>query len=147
MASQIIKLALVGCIVFQFGCDITFKRKSDDKSSAYVAVKNIKNKTVKIKYNDGFSSKDSRIISSYYKDVANAIIRKDMITHSNISKKEQKKLVIGKIIPRHIQVIPLPLKLERDLSSVPLKMLRVQVGKNIILMNVKTRQILGVIKI
>lgn len=147
MISQILKLTLISCIVFQLGCDITFKRKSDGKSSSYVAIKNIKNKTVKIKNSDAFSNKDVRIISSYYKDDSNEMIKQDMITHSKISKKDEKKLVVGKIIPRHIQVIPLPLKLESSLSSISLNMLRVQVGKNIILMNVKTRKILGIIKI
>ena len=147
MISQILKLALVSSLVVQFGCDITFKRKSEEKPSSYVAVKNIKNKTVKIKNSDAFSRKDARIISSYYKDDVNEIIKKDMITHSKISKKDEEKLVVGKIIPRHIQVIPLPLKLESALSSISLNMLRVQVGKYIILMNVKTRKILGIIKI
>ena len=147
MISKILKFALVISLVFQFGCDITFKRKSDEKPSTYVAVKNIKNKTVKIKSSDAFSRKDVQIISSYYKDEANEIIKKDMMIHSKISKNDEKKLVVGKVIPRHVQVIPLPLKLESSLSSISLNMLRVQVGKNIILMNVKTRKILGIIKI
>ena len=70
-----------------------------------------------------------------------------MIRHGRLSKEQKKLLAIGNIISHDIQVIPLPLKLERLLSPLPLNVLRVQVDTRVILMNVKLRKILDVITI
>ena len=70
-----------------------------------------------------------------------------MVTHSHVSNKQEEKLVINAFIPGDVQVIPLPLKLEQKLSSLPMHLIRVQVGKQVIIMNVKSRQILDIIKI
>ena len=148
MNSQILKLIVLSCLIVQSGCDITFKRKVTQNKTAPVEMSQDDNKSDKkdlLKHKVG--NKDSDIIISYYSDAANAIIRKDMITHTEISKKQAKKLVIGKVIPREIQVMPLPLALEKILSALPLDVIRVQVGTRVILMNVKSRLILEVINI
>ena len=154
MNSHLIKIILISCLIFQTGCGIKFKRKLSNNVDTKVAVKENNlhsSETVKdkksIKSEIFFSKKDSHIITRYYSDMANAIIRKEMIRHSIISKKQEKKLVSGEIIPRDIQIIPLPLKLERRLSSLPLNVLRVQIGTHVILMNVKSRKILDTITI
>lgn len=154
MNLHVLKLMLLSCMVFQASCDITFKRKVANTEDAHVEMsehKNISSKdNTRKKYNKSgtvFSKKDSHLIVLYYSDIANAIIRKDMITHTKTSEKQEKKLVRNKKIPRDIQVMPLPLKLEKTLSPLPLHMLRVQVGTRVILMNVKLRRILDIIKI
>ena len=148
MKSQILKLVLLSCVVFLASCDVTFKRKNSDADAIPVNMgthkKNISKKT---ESKTAFNKKDSQIINSYYADNSNATIRKDMITHTELSKKQNNKLVTGNLIPRDVQVIPLPLKLERILSELPLQLLRVQVGEKVILMDVKSRNILDVIKI
>lgn len=140
MNSKILKLILLSSILLQTGCDITFKKKttSDEAHKSDSVKANSKYKAV---------NKDTHIINTFYSDEANAVIRKDMISHTAVSKKQEKKLVVGKTIPRDIQVMPLPLELEKRLSALSLNTLRVQVGTRIILMDVKSRQILVVIKI
>ena len=164
MKSQTIKLILLSCLVFQAGCDLTLKRKNKkDKVMAPASLSQIEtnqaesNKTKmnsKVKKTSKSSmvkkvmrNNSSNIIISYYSDAANAIIRKDMISHTEISKNQALKLKIGKIIPREIQVIPLPLALEKRLPSLSLHVIRVQVGTRVILMDVKSRRILDIIKI
>jgi len=146
MNLQILKLLLLISIILQAGCAITFKRHSTNDAGAKVKVSkeqpNI-NETVKNK----IWEKDFRIIETYYADTANASIRKDMISHTKINKKQQKNLLVGEVIPRDIQVMPLPLILERRLSDLPLDVIRVQVGTHVILMNVKSRRIVDIIKI
>ena len=148
MNSQILKLILLSCLILQSGCDITFKRKVTKNETAPVEMSqdDIKSDKKVLPKSKG-RSKDFNIIISYYADAANATIRKDMIMHTEISKKQAKKLAVGKIIPREIQVMPLPLALEKILSALPLDMIRVQVGTRVILMNVKSRLILEVINI
>lgn len=146
MNSQMLKLVLLSCVVFLASCDVTFKRKNVDAAPVNMGNhKKAKNNKTEIKV--AFNRKDLHIINSYYADNSNAVIRKDMMTHTELSKKQNKKLVIGNIIPRDVQVIPLPLKLERILSSLPLHFLRVQAGEKVILMNVKSRKIIDVTKI
>ena len=148
MNSQILKLILLSCLILQSGCDITFKRKATHNKTAAVEMNKDDNKSdKKVLLKPKVGNKDSDIIISYYSDAANATIRKDIITHTEVSTKQAKKLAIGKIIPREIQVMPLPLALERKLSALPLDVIRVQVGTRVILMNVKSRQILEVINI
>ena len=146
MNTLILKLVLLSCVVFFAGCDVTFKRKSTDTNTANIG-KHKKNIINKNESKTAFNKKDSHIIISYYTDSSNATIRKDMMTHTVLSKVQNSKLIVGNLIPRNVQVIPLPLKLERILSALPLDFLRVQVGKKVILMNVKSRLILDVIKI
>ena len=154
MNSPLLKLIIFSCLIFQAGCDITFKRKAVKEKAAPVVLdeqlQNSKNpkvsKDVEINPNL-FTANDSKIINAYYSDKTNSIIREDMIMHSQISKEQTKKLVVNKYVPRDIQVMPLPLKLNRKLSYLSLDKLRVQVGTRVILMNVKTRQILDVINI
>ena len=43
--------------------------------------------------------------------------------------------------------MPLPIELEKRLPSLSLRVIRVQVGTRVILMDVKSRQILDIIKI
>ena len=148
MNSQIIKLVILSTVIFMTGCDITFKRKNADVNAIPVNMeKQNKGKRSKSVNKGAFNKKDSHIIHSDYADSSNAIIRNDMIAQTRLSKEQNKNIVIENIIPRDVQVIPLPLKLERILSALPLQFLRVQAGENVILMNVKTRKILDVIKI
>jgi len=148
MNSQILKLILLSCLILQSGCDITFKRKVTPNEATSVEMSPDEKKSdKKVLLKRTVGNKDSDIIISYYADAANATIRKDMITHTEVSKKQAKKLVVGKIIPRDIQIMPLPLALERILSALPLDVIRVQVGTRVILMNVKSRLILEVINI
>ena len=154
MNSSLLKLILFSCIIFQTGCDITFKRKAEKEKKAPVVIdeqlksskKVDKNKETE-KSTNAFTKYDSELITSYYLDKTNSTIRNDMIMHTKISKEQTKKLVVDEYIPRDVQVMPLPLKLNRKLSFLPLDKLRVQIGTRVILMNVKTRQILDVIKI
>ena len=160
MSSKFITLFSFICLISTTGCEITFKRKTkqvEKEDHATVIEKKISSDKHEPKQDKGnrptsaikvlFSKKDADLITSYYASEENEIIRRNMIRHSSINKKQQKKLVVGKIIPRDFQVIPLPLKLERALTSLDLRYIRVQLGANIILMNVKTRQILDIIKI
>lgn len=148
MNSQIVKLIILSCLLFQYGCDITLKKKETNNNTVSFE-KSKDDKTTKkndsAKRNVG--NKDFDIIISYYSDKANAGIRKDIITHTEISEQQAKKLVVGKIIPRDIQVMPLPLALERILTQLPLHVIRVQVGTRVIYMYVKSRKIIEIIKI
>ncbi len=160
MISKFIISVLFASLIFNTGCNITFKRKAKQmdkvESSEMLGKKLASDKVVSSKDKDMkpasalkvmFSRKDADTIASYYLNPENAIIRRNMIRHSSVTKKQQKKLVIGKIIPRDFQVIPLPLKLERALSPLDLYYIRVQVGANVVLMNVKSRLVLDIITI
>lgn len=154
MNSFLLKILIISCLIFQFGCGIKFKRKSTQATEKPVEMIEYEKLSSKEKEDEGapkkytlFTEKDSHIITSYYSDKANAIIRHDMIMQTKTSIKQEEKLVVNEYIPRDIQVIPLPLKLEKMLSSLPLDLLRVHVGNRVIVMNVKSRQILDIIKI
>ncbi len=148
MISKILKLMLFICIIFQVSCDISFKRKVAVSDDTKVKMAAIKKKTyIESKHKELFNKNDSQAITSYYSDKSNSTIINDMVIHTSVSKKQNSKLVVGKLIPRDIQVMPLPLKLERALSSLPIQLIRVQVGTKVILMNVKSRKILDIIKI
>lgn len=158
MSSRVIVILLMTTLFFQQGCDVTFKRKSSADSDTKDKMDkrtrdsinlndSIDSEKVNNKSGAHFSKQDSQIIVGFYKDKANSQIRKDMSMHSKLSKKQKNKLVIGGLLNRDIQVMPLPLKLQSILSSLPLNFLRVQVGEQVILMNVKSRQILDIIKI
>ena len=155
MNSLLIKLLLLTCIVLQQGCGLKFKRKAVDNNMNQIKVSEAKIvnlsenniKTPSIKNGYVFNKNDMHIIKTYYTDVANEMIRQDMISHTELSKKQNSTLVSGAIISRNIQVMPLPLKLENRLSSLSLNVLRVQIGEKIILMNVKSRKILDIINI
>ncbi len=154
MNSSLLKLILFSCIIFQTSCDITFKRKVEKEKKAPVIIDEQLKSSKKVDENketekstNTFTKNDSELISSYYLDKTNSTIRKDMIMHTKISKEQIKKLVVDEYVPRDVQVMPLPLKLNRKLSFLTLDKLRVQIGTRVILMNVKTRRILDVIKI
>lgn len=160
MNDKLTSVTLIFCLVFTSGCEITFKRKTkpeEKQDKAVVMEKKIsedkmeKNSSMAKRPASAlkvlFSKKDADLITVYYTSEENAIIRRNMIRHSAVNKEQQKQIQVGKIIPRDFQVIPLPLKLERALSTLDLRYIRVQLGANIILMNVKTRQILDIIKI
>lgn len=148
MNSKSLKIILFFGIISLVSCDITFKRKTAVNSGIQerpVSKKENTNNTSKSEFS--FSKKDAHIISSYFSDIANAKIRDDMILHSALSKNNTNKIIVGEIIPYDIQVMPLPLKLERILSPLPLYMIRVLVGKNVFIMNVNSRRIVALIKI
>jgi len=154
MNSSLLKLILFSCIIFQTSCDITFKRKVEKEKKVPVVIDEQLKSSIKVNGNketekstNEFTKNDSELISSYYSDKTNSIIRKDMIMHTKISREQTKKLVVDEYVPRDVQVMPLPLKLNRTLSFLPLDKLRVQIGTRVILMNVKTRRILDIIKI
>lgn len=148
MNSQIVKLIILSCLLFQSGCDITLKKQAtNNKAVSFEKSKDDKKTDKNVSEKSNVGNKDFDIIISYYSDKANANIRKDIITHTEISEQQAKKLVVGKIIPREIQVMPLPLALERILTRLPLHVIRVQVGTRVIYMYVKSRKILEIIKI
>ena len=158
MNSLVLKLIVLSCLIFQMGCEIQFKRKTTpatEKPAEMIEFEKLSSKEKekqKVKKDTPkkdiqFGEKDSHIITLYYSNKANTIIRDDMIMQTKTSGKQEKNLVINAYIPRDVQVVPLPLKLERMLSSLPLNLLRVQVGNRVVIMNVKSRQILDIIKI
>ena len=157
MNSLVLKLLIITCLMFQYGCALKFKRKSppplNDKPVEMIQYEKQSEKKVEEKDKgkphspEKFTDKDTQLISSYYADQANHIIRQDMIAHTAVTKKQEEKLVVNEYIPRDLQIIPLPLSLERSLSPLPLHLIRVHIGKRIIIMNVKSRQILDIIKI
>lgn len=144
-----LKLILLSGLILIAGCDITFKRKSKSVTASQVEItqpeKDTKDENNKSELS--FRSKDTQLIKLYYSDKANAAILKDMSTHTRLSKKQANKLTESKHIANNIQVMPLPLELERMLSPLPRYALRVQIGKRVILMNVNSRRILDIIKI
>ena len=155
MNSTVLKLIILSCLIFQMGCGIKFKRKTTQPQDTQVEMldyKNLSSKDAPAEEDTKdapfrFSTKDSQLITLYFKDKTNAIIRHDMMMSTQVSKKQEKSLIAGEYITREIQVMPLPLKLERMLSSLSLDLLRVQVANNVILMHVKSRKILDIIKI
>lgn len=148
MNSQSVKLLLLCCLIFQLGCDISLKRKNKNHMMDSVEMSaNDKKSTDKAENKQIILRRDFKIINSFYLDAENAIIREDMISHTQLSKKQEKNLQLGKIIPREILALPLPLELEKRLPSLPLHVIRVQVDKYVILMNVKSREILELLKI
>ena len=151
MNSQTVKFILLACLIFQSGCDITFKRKNNNHQMTSVEMSQ-NNEHVDEEDNateEGMSvfDRDNNTIISFYADPANAIIRKDMRKHAKVTKNQEKKLVVGKTIPRNIQVVPLPMQLERILSPLPLQLIRVQACMQVMVMDVKSRKILTVIRI
>lgn len=152
MNSQTVKLILLACLIFQSGCDITFKRKNNNHKMTSVNMSQ-NNEHIDEENNDTEEAnntvfdRDNSTIISFYADPANAIIRKDMRKHAKVTKKQEKTLVVGKTIPRNIQVVPLPLQLERILSPLPLQLIRVQACMQVMVMDVKSRKILTVIRI
>lgn len=152
MNSTLLKLIILSCLIFQMGCGLKFKRKTQQPSDNQVEMLENKKELSKDTSNEEdtpfqFSKKDSQLITLYFKDKTNVNIRHDMMMSTQVSKEQEKSLVAGKYVTREIQVMPLPLKLERMLSVISLNLLRVQVANNVILMNVKSRKILDIIKI
>jgi hypothetical protein len=110
------------------------------KSSRY-------NKHPMVVQHTNFTSADKNIISAYYNNKANAIILHYALKRSPLTKNQEKQLQTNKHIPAEVKIIPLPLELDKKLSQIPVSLLRVQVGKNIILMKVSSRKIVDIVKL
>ena len=148
MNIQLVKLLLLCSLIFQFGCDISLKRKNNHQSMDSVDMNRADNQSANKKAaKKKILRHDFKIINSFYLNKENKIIREDMIKHTVISKKQEKNFQIGEVIPRDVLALPLPIELEKRLPAVPLHTIRVQVGRYIILMNVKSREIIDVFKI
>ena len=149
MNTHILKLIIISCLLFQTACGITFKRKSNPPpeysktNSSLISVATNK----EIQTTAQFNKIDLAIITSFYSSNENTIIRKDMIANTTLTSEQEQNLNVGEVIPRNIQIIPLPLKLENRLSVLQLNLIRVHAGNYVYLMNVKTRRILDRIKI
>ena len=153
LKSHTLKLLLIVCLLFQTGCGLKFKKKSESITAAQPEInttsRQISNKERKdlVKSGNAFSIEDIQQITSYYSDKANARIKQDMMSHTKLTSKQRNKLMVNEIISRDVQIIPLPLNLERTLTSLPLNVLRVHAGSRVMLINVKSRKILDIIKI
>ena len=148
MNTQSVKLLLLFSLIFQYGCDISLKRKNTPQAMDSVGMNRVDSKSANKKIEKKkIYRHDFKIINSFYLDKENKIIREDMIKHTVISKKQEKNLQVGNVIPRDILALPLPIELEKRLPAIPLNTIRVQVGRYIILMNVKSREIIDVFKI
>ena len=126
----------------QTGCNIAFKKKynSDEELTA-------NKKSINTKSDVRFTDSEKEIIRTYFSDRTNNRIIRYAVKRSPISKKQTEKLRVSNYIPSDIQVVPLPIRLDNKLRQIPLSILRVQVGKNIILMKVNSRKILDIIKL
>lgn len=156
MNIQVLKLLLLLAIIFQVACSVTLKRKSNNDKVTNVEMReyNVSSKSESIKSSSKiaktslkFSAKDSEIIIAYYKNEANKIIRQDMVRRTTLSATHEKKIVVDGHIPREVQVMPLTLTLGKQLSLLPLYVLRVHIATYVVLMNVRSRRILDLIKI
>lgn len=154
MKSAILKIILFSLVFIQAGCEITFKKKSNqgvtpsteqDEEGRHIP-QNDEVKTTPFS-TAGFNNNDTQLITSFYSNANNAVVRKDMISHTQLSKRQDNNIRVNKIIPRDVQVVPLPLNLETSLSPIALHQLRVQIGKYVVVMNVKSRLIVAIIKI
>jgi hypothetical protein len=154
---------LMVCLLLQIGCDLTLKRKSTISESTHestpgeiseqrdsgkpskesaVQKEDTTEKTTRL-----FSEHDIEVISLYYKNEANAQVLDDMLQQTWVNNKIEDKITVGESIPPDVQVMPLPLELEKILSPLSRYALRVQVGKRVIMMDIKSRRILDVIKL
>ena len=137
----------------QAGCNITLKKKTGSDNRVHPSKVMLKRNS---EYNQkkaqeaiprvGFSTSDRALIKLYFKNEGNKSIFNNMVNQREVSSKQDKTLIVSNAIPNNIQTSPLPLDLDKTLSIAPSHMLRVQVGRNIILMNVKTRKIVDIIK-
>jgi len=148
-------------LILLAGCDIALKRKSESNPDYQAEMrkqiaedeKNGKNKKSKSKNSEPvkaraiFSDRDTKLIKLYYGDESKSSILKDMIKHTWVSEKQAKNLTVTKRISNDIQVMPLPLELEKILSPLPRYSIRVQVGKNVIIMDIKSRRIIDIVKL
>ena len=167
----ILLICLIGTGVT--GCDITFKRKSDaepDKSTKPaaplaatdqqtsatgqkttaekpVATEQKKDSTKRPKIVSGFSEQDRKTIGLFYTSPANAKVLDDIIEHTQVSAVVQNKLSTDSVIPNSVQLFPLPLELEKQLIPLPLHLMRVQIEKKILLIDIKTRFILDSVEL
>ncbi len=143
MSYRIITL-LLSAVFLLSACNITFKRKSaPKKDEARVLVKTKDGKKMFI----GFPVKDIAAIRLYFKDKAHAQILSDMQSYMKLTKKQKKQLKKNNILSSDIQVMPLPLELERKLVKLPVSQLRVMVGNYVLLLQVKSRRILELIEL
>ena len=132
MNSLVLKLIVLSCLIFQMGCEIQFKRKTTpatEKPAEMIEFEKLSSKEKekqKVKKDTPkkdiqFGEKDSHLITLYYSNKANTIIRDDMIMQTKTSGKQEKNLVINAYIPRDVQVVPLPLKIRKDAFFVTVK--------------------------
>lgn len=152
------------CIVFislalLTGCDIAFKRKSESNPDYQAEMrkqisedeindkKTNSNKSEPVKARAIFSQRDTKLIKLYYGDVNKSSMLRDMVKHTWVTEKQAKTLTVTARISNDIQVVPLPLELEKLLSLLPRYSIRVQVGKNVIIMDIKSRRIIDIVKL
>lgn len=148
-------------------CDITFKRKNDaqpaamqedsekmvvqkpestpekkpgDKKSDSTASKKPKKKSTSVL--SGFSEQDRKSIGLYFTSPSNAKLLDDIVEQTRVSAAVHDKLTNDSQIPNSVQLYPLPLELEKQLAPLPLHLMRVQIEKKILLIDIKTRFIL-----
>jgi hypothetical protein len=152
MKSFTLVVCLIAGLLLQSGCKIALKRKSDPGAATQssemsrAAEKDSKSskdkKTARV-----FTQRDTKLIALYYSNEGNAQVLDDIVKQTSVSSEVQDKLKINQIIPNGVQVVPLPLELEKMLSPLSGYDLRVQVGKRVMIMDIKSRRILDVIKL
>ena len=161
MNSYGLRFILLCLLLTQAGCDITLKKKYSEKGNTTIENTKMGHKVIIKKKAPGmiqkeyeqrevlkaFTRKDKAIITAYYKNNEATAILHYANKHSPLDKKQEKELLISKSIPQNIQLIPLPLDLDKHLTEIPASVLRVQVSNNIILMDVRTRNIIDIIKL
>ena len=152
MKSFSLVIGLIAGLLLQSGCNITFKRNSnqDDvaQSSEISAASKMYSKSSQEKIPlHAFTHRDIKLIALYYSKEGNAQALSDIIKQTSVNSKIQSKLKKNEIIPNDVLVIPLPLGLEKILSPLSGYELRVQVGKRVMLIDIKSRRILDVIKL
>lgn len=158
MKSFSLKIVLIACLVLQAGCEVTFKRKSPAVDSAQA----VSQKSESMEQNDeasltkgkpsekparAFNERDIKLITLYYANEGNAQVLDDMVKQTWVNNKIESQLTVNEAIPSDVQVMPLPLDLEKILSPLSAYALRVQVGKRVMIMDIKSRRILDVIKL
>ena len=152
-------------------CDITFKRKSasamteqtdkqqqtdknskqgktaDGKKDAKKPEQKNKDSKPPVMTGKNFTAQDKELIQNYFKNVNNARVFHEAAELTRLDSKRKESLKVNTILSADIQVIPLPLELERGLSTLNSNMIRVQVENLVILMDLGTRRIVEIIKI
>ena len=152
MKSFSLIVCLIAGLLLQSGCKIALKRKSNPDTAtspaemSAAAEKDSKSSKAK-KTSRVFTQRDAQLIALYYSNEGNAQVLDDIVKQTSVSSRVQGKLKMNEIIPNDVQVVPLPLELEKILSLLSGYDLRVQVGKRVMLMDIKSRRILDVIRL
>lgn len=145
-------ICLIASLLLQTGCKLTLKKKSDPDAVTQTEETSVEAKTdsksaKKKKPVPLFTEHDTKLITLYYSNEGNAQVLEDIVKQTAVSDKVAARLKTNEIIPKDVLVVPLPLELEKILSPQPAYDLRVQVGKHVIMMDIKSRRILDVIKL